>query len=83
MAETNIIKSPEKKNNSAMFSMRTLFFSSMILMERKEKIVLTIKSKIAKPVTSSIKEASSRFCTRIAVITIKHKPKRFEAVLSM
>ncbi len=81
--EANIEMSHNRKNIPAIFSVFMLLTSLLVRRDRNESIALIIKKTTATAVNSSIKEASLESWTWIAVITIKHNPRRFDAVLSM
>jgi hypothetical protein len=82
MAAMKSEKSPHKKNISAIFS-NFEFATLSLLMERKDRRLLAINITMAKVAISSIIVAARKLSTLIEVSTTKHKPSRFDDVLSI
>jgi len=79
---TNIRKRPVRKNISAICSYLGPNFE-VDRMERKERMLLIMKKRIAPPVNSSINEASHNLPILREVSTMKHNPSRLDEVFSI
>jgi len=74
---------PTIKKNSAMFSYLIVRLFFLLLIARKDSMLLVIKEMVATAVNSSIIDVCFSFKTCKDVSTIKHKPSKFEEVLSI
>lgn len=66
-----------------MFSCTVLFFENFVFIDKKDKILLVIKSKAQIETASSIIVFCCMFSRRKEVSTIKQSPNKLEDVLSM
>jgi hypothetical protein len=82
MAETKSIKSPIKKNTSAIFSIFSLW-ALFFLIARKESTLLVMNMMMAMVAISSRIDASFKLKILMDVSTIKQSPNKFDDALSI